>query len=242
MAQIYGKPIYAVTDVAVIPTSSQTDARHAIAQAKEQLREESGQDDLASEDSISDAETDGGAADISSVPVSPIRESFHARGQSVNSIAEDVIGKKVRFGRFAANWLSRKTLGLPGLGNVGQDTSEVLLGNLKSDNATPDPPGVSSSNTDAPAPALETNTAGFAVPQTSNISQSSSDPTVGLLPKLLRYTKLLFSSHNFFFAYDHDLTRLVGAQEASRTDHLPLHKAVDKLVRMGFEIWSSPFY
>ncbi|KAH8434234.1 SacI domain protein [Aspergillus melleus] len=229
VAQIHGKPIYAITDVAVIPTSSQIDARQAIAQAKEHLKEETGQDDISSDD-LSDAETDGGATDISSVPVSPIRESFHARGQSVNSIAEDVLGKKVRFGRYAANWLSRKTLGLPGLGTVGQDTSEILLGDMKGAGAKRDSPEVSSGNEEqTPTPTPETNVIDYAAPEAPGTSPSVPDPTVGLLPKLLRYTKLLFGSHNFFFAYDHDLTRHVGAQEASRTDHLPLHKAVDEL-------------
>ncbi|PLB48862.1 hypothetical protein P170DRAFT_383197 [Aspergillus steynii IBT 23096] len=229
VAQIHGKPIYAITDVAIIPTSSQSDAHHAIAQAKEHLKEETGQDDIASEDSMSDTETEGGATDISSVPASPVRESFHTRGQSVSSIAEDVIGKKVPFGRFAANWLSRKTLGLPGLGTVGQDTSDILLGDMKGVSTKQESSEASSNEQDKPAPAPETKIIDYAVPEAPNTSSSSSDPTVGLLPKLLRYTKLLFASHNFFFAYDHDLTRHAGAQEPSRTDHLPLHKAVDEL-------------
>lgn len=56
-----------------------------------------------------------------------------------------------------------------------------------------------------------------------------SDQATELLPKLLKYTKLLFASRNFFFAYDYDLTRSFDAQGV-RTEHLPLHKAVDPLV------------
>ena len=51
--------------------------------------------------------------EISSVPSSPVLETVHTRGLSVGSIGEDVIGKRLLFGRFAANWLSRKNLGLP---------------------------------------------------------------------------------------------------------------------------------
>ncbi|THC95968.1 hypothetical protein EYZ11_004565 [Aspergillus tanneri] len=227
VAQIQGKPIYSVTDVALIPTSSQVDARCAIVQAKEHLlQEEAGEDDTTSEESLSDAESEGGVTDISSIPSSPVRETFHIRSHSVNSIAEDVIGKKARFGRFAVNWLSRKTLGLPGLGTVSQD-AEVLVGNTTDSNK--ERPGISYSKEEsAVTSGPEANDTERSAPEAPG-EQSPSDPTVGLLPKLLRYTKLIFASHNFFFAYDHDLTRPFGVQESSRKDHLPLHKAVDEL-------------
>lgn len=63
----------------------------------------------------------------------------------------------------------------------------------------------------------------------SEPDRPKSDQAAELLPKLLRYTKLLFASHNFFFAYDYDLTRCLHVQEA-RKDQLPLYKAVDPLV------------
>lgn len=60
-----------------------------------------------------------------------------------------------------------------------------------------------------------------------------SDQTVELMPKLLRYTKLLFAGQNFFFAYDYDLSRQVTGQPLdleARRNHLPLHRMVDPLV------------
>ena len=212
VAQIQGKPVYSITNVAIIPTSSQEDASRAIFQAKEQiLQGEGGQDETASEESISDVETDSEDLDVSTMPSSPVRETSHIRGHSVSSIAEDVIGKRARFGRFAANWLSRTTLGLPGFGTVGQEPTDTSKG-----------VGTDVNKESAEATASEVDV---------SLRQSAGDPTVELLPKLLRYTKLLFTSNNFFFAYDYDLTRHIGGQSlALNNSHLPLHKVVDELV------------
>lgn len=224
MAQIQGKPIYSITNVAIIPLSSQADAGRAISQAKETLlQDEAGVGETASEGSISDDETDGGEPDINSEPSSPTQDDPSLRDRN-ESIAEEVIGKRVRFGRFAASWLSRKTLGLPGLSNVRQDTTERLLGSGKDLGTELQPPianlEMSPAASDAPG-------AGADSPLESG--KEVSDPTVELLPKLLRYTRLIYSSQNFFFAYDYDLTRSFGAQEA-RNDHIPMHKVVDELV------------
>jgi hypothetical protein len=224
VAQIQGKPIYSITNVAIIPLSSQADASRAISQAKESLLQgEAGPGEAASEGSISDNETDGEEPDINSVPASPTQEDSSSRDRR-GSIAEDVIGKRVRFGRFAASWLSRKTLGLPGLSNVGQDTTERLLGNEKDLGTERQPPIAklekSTAVSDAPG-------AGADSPLESG--KEPSDPTVELLPKLLRYTRLIYSSQNFFFAYEYDLSRSLGTQQA-RNDHLPMHKVVDELV------------
>ncbi|OOF95531.1 hypothetical protein ASPCADRAFT_170234 [Aspergillus carbonarius ITEM 5010] len=228
VAQIQGKPIYAVTNVAVIPTSSQADAIRAISQAKESLSHgETGQGETASDDSstISDTETEGGDTEISTAPASPEHEITHSRARSVGSIAEDVIGKKVRFGRVAANWLSRKTLGLPGLGSAGQTATETLAGDAKGTTAALDSKACDM-NDERTKPVSQSNDA---TPKTLG-EPFSPDPTIELLPKLLRYTKMIFSSQNFFFAYDYDLTRKFAAQEeSSLKNHLPLHKIVDEL-------------
>lgn len=225
MAQIQGKPIYSITNVAIIPLSSQADASRAISQAGTLLQGEAGVGETASEGSISDNETDGGEPDINSEPSSPTQEDSSPPDRR-GSIAEDVIGKRVRFGRFAASWLSRKTLGLPGLSNVGQDTTERLLGNEKDLGTEMQPPVAKLEKEKSPT-VSDAPGAGADSPLESG--KEPSDPTVELLPKLLRYTRLIYSSQNFFFAYDYDLTRTFGAQEA-RNDHIPMHKVVDELV------------
>ena len=172
------------------------------------------------EDDLPDNETDRAEteADFGSLPASPTRDTSHARGISVGSIAEDVIGKKVRFGRFAANWLSRKNLGLPRPGALEQDVPES-------------PVDVAPAPLDNTSDVKDENIK-EALPEeirTESEGPPKSAQAADLLPKLLRYTKLLFASHNFFFAYDYDITRSLHTQEA-RKGQLPLHKVVDPLV------------
>ncbi|KAJ5314585.1 pantothenate transporter [Penicillium atrosanguineum] len=219
VAQIQGYPVYSVTNVAIIPTSSQEDATRAITQARKEVSQ--GDPDLdpsSDEEDVPDNVTDGAATEIGSVPTSPTRETFHSRGVSVSSIAEDVIGKRLRFGRFAANWLSRKNLGLPRPGALEPEVLEPPFD---------DTPRMSTEGSEVGDSSTEA-----IVPQEFGSQSDSNQPGAGqaaeLLPKLLRYTKLLFASHNFFFAYDYDLTRSYHAQ-GPRSGHLPLHKTIDPL-------------
>jgi hypothetical protein len=140
-----------------------------------------------------------------------------------------VIAKKVRFGRFAANWLSRKNLGLPGPGGLEQDVSEPPF-----DEASSLSGNVNETKLEALDEALPEEAAAQ-----SEFNRSKTGQAAELLPKLLRYTKLLFASHNFFFAYDYDLTRSLHMQE-SRKDQLPLHKVVDPLVCVTWELVICP--
>jgi hypothetical protein len=224
--------------VAVIPTSSQEDASRAIVQAKESILqgEESDDNDTASEDAdVSEAETDGGdAEEISTATASAIRETPHPRNDSISSnITENMIGKKVRFGRFAANWLSRKAMGLPGLGtaelNTQEDTESVGIPMVEFKEE--DPVAARSAyaaNTEGPIASASDSSS----PKVSELKPPTETKPIELLPKLLRYTKLIFSSSNFFFSYDYDLTRPVSSQPSAASGHLPIHKVADELVRM----------
>lgn len=198
-----------------------------------------GASDLETEDddddgsSIADTDTDAGEDISSTVPDLDSHHtagpSAHARGRSITSIAEDVLGKNVRFGRFAASWLSRKTLGLPGFGTVDRDTAEMLLGkDSRSVNDAPE--GQSVVDKEAKPEEETTLDEKEQTPLPEAGVLQSSDHMMELLPKLLRYVKLLFaSSQNFFFSYDYDITRHIGAQEP-RNGHRPLHTVVDPLV------------
>lgn len=172
--------------------------------------------------------------EIGSAPTSPNRAAtFHTRGASVSSIAEDVIGKRVPFGRFAANWLSRKTLGLPRPGAMTQDAPEspfddaLGLANAGAGAGATAAGDEKEGGANSPAVAESPKESGDEGAKSPDDRRS--DQATELLPKLLKYTKLLFASRNFFFAYDYDLTRSFDAQGV-RTEHLPLHKAVDPLV------------
>jgi hypothetical protein len=178
----------------------------------------SDEDDLPDNDTDREEAEAEAEAEVGSVPASPTRDTSHVRGTSVGSIAEDVIGKKVRFGRFAANWLSRKNLGLPRPGALEQDVPESPV------DEAPSPLGEASDIKDQDGKGDFPEEIGTPSEDRPKSAQASD-----LLPKLLRYTKLLFASNNFFFAYDYDLTRSLHTQEA-RKDQLPLHKVVDPSV------------
>lgn len=231
-----------MTNVALIPISSQADAARAISQARESvLQGDSGPGETASEDDDDmpdSSDTDGSDTDVSSMPASPSRGTSRSRRSGVGSIAEDVIGKKVRFGRFAATWLSRKALGLSGLRAAGAQDTDVLPGNNEKDTTTSttltsarvDASGVKEEEEDAEASHLpEVHDCSLVLDERPEASTSPGE-TVELLPKLLRYTKLIFASQNFFFAYDYDLTRPVGSIPDSLNCHIPLYKVVDPLV------------
>ncbi|KAL2871853.1 SacI domain protein [Aspergillus lucknowensis] len=230
VAQIQGKPVYAIGNVAVIPTSSHADANHAITQAKESILqgEESDDSDTGSEDAdVSEAESDDGDADVNTAPASPVRGSPHSRTGSISSnVTETMMGKRPRFGRFAANWLSRKAMGLPGLGTVelNADTVGIPLVELKerdiiaarSEYAANDDKSITPENDGVS-------------PKDNEVEPPTMTKPMELLPKLLRYTKLIFSSRNFFFSYDYDLTRPVNTQPSAPNGNLPLHKVADEL-------------
>lgn len=182
----------------------------------------------------SEAGTEAGG-EVGSVPASPPRH-VTSPSPSGSGIAEDVIGKKIRFGRFAANWLSRKTLGLPGFGTVEQERGDIPLSDMKAVAGKEVMDDVDVDD-EVPAKGADEDQA-CGLPSTSTSGEDAKggakDQTVAeLMPKLLRYTKLLFAGQNFFFSYDYDLSRQVTDQTSPidpMKNHLPLHRMVDPLV------------
>ncbi|KAI9373118.1 SacI homology domain-containing protein [Aspergillus egyptiacus] len=235
VAQIHNKPVYAIANVAVIPTSSQADATRAITQATEGSGPgiENDESDTASEASeISDTDTEEGDVNVKTVPTSPVREAPHSRADSISSnITENMVRKRLRFGRFAANWLSRKAMGLPGLGtaelNMDTETVEIPLVTWNGAGDKIAARSASAANVEE-QPAEPENDDKSPAPKEEAQPPTTTKP-IELLPKLLRYTKLIFSSRNFFFSYDYDLTRPITAQASASNGHLPLHKVADEL-------------
>lgn len=226
VAQISGSPIYAITNVAVIPLSSQADASVAILQANSNLsdKKERPGDTALGDDSVSEAESDASDESIAASPAAdmlPTKDSTPSAG----GIAQDVIGNRGRYGKFPLNWLSRKRWGpagpvLPAQEAKSNPTEEEKI-TTETSQIAPDP-SISEVKTEAEATAAVDEAAVEAKGQ-------GSKQTVDLMPKLLRYTKLLFASRNFFFAYDYDLTRRFSSQDPRRAQ-LPLHSLVDSLV------------
>lgn len=230
VAQILGKPIYAITNVAIIPLSSQDDANRAIIQAQSTSKQGGEESDQNTTDDTSGSEA-GSEADSGDegIVTSPAVNLDGQQEPSNSSVAQDVIGNRGRNNRFALNWFSRKRWG----------GSESPLS--KSD---PTPSDVAKSREQSPEEAeplqqseeVRTEAEAALVVEKAaedvgSQSQLTSSKALELMPKLLRYTKLLYASSNFFFSYDYDLTRRYYVHD-TRTAQLPLHVLADRIVRL----------
>ncbi|KAJ5054059.1 uncharacterized protein L3040_000343 [Drepanopeziza brunnea f. sp. 'multigermtubi'] len=215
VAQVHGKAIYVITEVAITPLSSKTEAESSIANTHASLLT----DDPEHVDvSDTDGEEAGQAGNTNddvedeSLPAGTL--SAPAAHRRRTSVAEDVMARKGGYGRFAQKWFSKEGWTADQRRNLGMTESGP--------DAAQDKPvhtEVSAQESGLPAPSKE--------PSAS--SQCSVDVTAALLPKLLRTTAMLFgSSQSFFFSYDFDITRSFAARETSGTE-APLHTQVDPL-------------
>ena len=240
VAQIQGSPIYVITAVSFIPLSSQSDATIAIKQEQETLRQELEEGKADNDDSSGSSDDGGEHPNDSPTDEGHQRTTsgskLHADGSKSTdsaSIAQDVIERQGQYGRFAERWFSRK--GWKTEGRRAQGMSTEAQGEARTQ---------ISPKSEYTGPASVASIEGANVPPKedepihdqpeANKDQDKKEEdhiTDTLLPKLLRTTKMLLSSHSFFFSYDYDITRRNGTQVNKKGD-LPLHKSVDPLVSL----------
>ena len=247
VALIRGYPVYVITDVALIPLSSQSEAKKAIIQAQASLKK-SGQhgapspDGDTSDDDETHVEASQREHEDQASPVSsgsPTKEDSSAARPSdsgnTSRVAEDVIGKKGQYGRFAERWFSKKGWTTEKRRAQGMSVDGVEKPGISSGQGTlNDPP----SRPAAPATTLDgakssEQTSDTEVPNMAGQSDTSdisaANVTNTLLPKLLRTTRMLLGSRSFFFSYELDITRRLGTNDQKGSE-IPLHKSVDPLV------------
>ena len=188
VAQISGRHIHLVTGVVLLPLSSKADAIKAIEAAKAKLKRQAAHENEDTESEISgDEEATQTAPSPTEVDAAsdrgytaPAASTDEATSQA--SVAEDVIKKKGKFGRFVTGWFSKK----------GWSAERAAAQGVSTDKARENVSALSSSDT---------------APATQEPSKSLS-----LLPKLLRTAETLFCSQNMYYSYDWDLTRRIGTQ------------------------------
>ena len=248
VALVRGYPIYVITDVALIPLSSQTDAEKAIIQAQASLKK-SGQhgasspDGDTSDDDEAHVEAGQHEHEDQALPVSSGSSTkegssaAHPLGSaSTSSVAEDVIGKKGQYGRFAERWFSRKGWTAEKRRMQGMSVDGIEEPGMSSGQATAlnDPPSKSTSpgttldgakNIDQPSDPENPIIADKS--DTSDISPVNVTNT--LLPKLLRTTRMLLGSRSFYFSYELDITRRLGTND-QKGPEIQLYKSVNPLV------------
>jgi hypothetical protein len=244
VAQIRGKPIYKITDVALIPLASQADADKAIAATRDHLKRRNRAPGLEDDDTDSDSDDDAPSVTDSIVEEpapAPSEVKDAVTGQKSNaehktSVAEDVIQRKGVYGRFADKWFSRKgwsadnrrLQGLtseenPAGKNVPQNVDSVLSKEEEQPKSESKPDAIPTDDKDIKEPVSPE-----AIPKA--LSGEKDATTVALLPKILQTTKMYFSSGNFFFSYDYDISHGIGQQQPSSS--VPLFKQFDPLVSL----------
>jgi hypothetical protein len=198
VAQIFGKPIFVITDVAFTPLTSQTEANKAIAEAiaaQKGVSLDHGTDssDESDLEPTREPQTPGDPIDTSPTPDDhrPLQE----RSASGTSIVKDVISNRGQYGKVASQWFSRKAWA------QGKVASATGLERPSND------PTSDASQTLASSDERLEKEAGNMVATTS-----SQDAAVALIPKILKSTRLILTSRSFFFSYDTDLTHRMGTR------------------------------
>ncbi len=134
--------------------------------------------------------------------------------RSSSNVAEDVIGRKGQYGRFAEKWFSRK----------GWSTEKRRAQGMSTDD--PENPPSATFPREGPQSPRSRSEDTEGPEQRAESSKFNMNLANTLLPKLLRTTRMLLGSRSFFFSYDFDITRRLDTQEKKSSD-LPLHKSVD---------------
>ncbi|KAL8994809.1 MAG: hypothetical protein Q9169_005316 [Polycauliona sp. 2 TL-2023] len=235
VAQIRGSPVYVITSVALIPLCSQSDAEKAIVQTNREVQARTSQQEAeevsmdspssANEDSEGHVTDDGLRQPKALTPTGDVRPKSQ---KGKDSVAQDVIGRKGQYGRFAESWFSRKgwsTERRRAQGMSATDTGKSK-GVLEEQKGSVIDPEEKVENDGSGGKGLPN------VPAQGLIEPGASrtqDVISTLLPKLLRTTRMLFASRSFFFSYDYDITRKLGDQKMNASN-VPLYRCVDPLV------------
>lgn len=206
VAQVFGYPVYVVTDVAVTPCSSKTDAVKSIKKTAVQLRTK-GPHSLSEEGESSDEEVElpSGVGTVDEVDEEAIEDGDARPDSARSSVAEDVIRRRGSYGRFAQRWFSKSGWTLDQKRTMGMSNSPTLA------------PKVSTASTSPVAK----------VPLEEEKRQTQVST---LLPKLLRTVQVLFgSSRSFYFSYDIDITSNLSKSAAVPNSNTPLHAQADSI-------------
>ncbi|KAL2258417.1 hypothetical protein VTK26DRAFT_8280 [Humicola hyalothermophila] len=154
----------------------------------------------AGEDEGTAGGVNGGLSDDALDPVSDTEAPAEVGPRPGGSIAQEVIGQRGNYGRFAQRWFSRSGWAMGQKRMIGLGAAGV---------AAKDQAGLAT-NVDGPSDA------------------DGSEAAVSLLPKLLRTSQILFgSSRTFYFSYDYDITRSMVNPKIPETPLIPLHRHVD---------------
>jgi hypothetical protein len=244
VAEIRGKPIYSIHEVALIPLSSQSDAERAITRARDSQKRHSrtaaiGEDFESATENSEDEREDNISLTEPSAPSTPPPETFDSSAnpqKRKTSVAEDVIHKKGMYGRFADKWFSRKGWATDSRRTQGM-SSEEDLSKVRELQQNPTVAVDHDQEHEAHFANLESfgqqradEVAQVPPQEISNTAKEQADETkILMLPKVLTVSKMLFGSKSFYFAYDYDLSRSL-LNQSNNSSSSPLYRVFDPMV------------
>jgi hypothetical protein len=207
VAQIFGSPIYVVTEVAVTPCSSRTEAEESLRRTNRHLGKVNAPNSSSETGESSDDEVEPRTSIADEVEDAIIDDEDAKAPSPRSSVAEDVIQRRGSYGMFARSWFSR--------GGWTQVQKRSL--------------GMSNSPTLSPSPAKDATSSAVQEPPSKELPHAPGEVS-DLLPKLLQAVRVLFgSSRSFYFSYDFDITRNLERRAASPMTEAPLYSQVDEL-------------
>jgi hypothetical protein len=229
VAQIFGRPVYVITDVAILPLSSQNEASRAIATAIESL--------ATSETSTTDTDTDVSDTEANNSnprdhpePETPIdRKPPQKQTSNPTSIARDVIANRGQYGRFAAQWFSKQ--GWSG----GKSTSVPAASQRDDHGESASPPAEADAAVAANQPQTSEDLETQEQDHEKDAEQLMSGASITeAVPKILRRTRMLLTSGSYFFSYEFDLTRRLATMGGKAEP--PSRETLDPLVCSHYPI------
>ena len=228
IAEIKGALVYVVTDVALLPLATRAEASHAIEQATDNLKKQHNHSDNETSEEeeyhheVDQVDTRRHSQETDTLS-SPALDSPPASQvvKPSTSVAEDVLGRKGAYGRFAEKWFSKQGWSVERRRMQGMSAAHGVKNvHDESEGATKNPSSERVRDVDLSYRNDELS------PRIANQDHMA---TLNLLPKLLRSTRMLLTSRSFFFSYDHDITRRFGSAVVGNPD-LPLCMSVEPLV------------
>ena len=218
----------------LVPLSSQADAKKAIEhnyanRASARFSSESDTSDDDNEHAVHEQalNTEDDDPTIPHTPNISAEPTGQEAIQKSSSVVQDVISRKGQYGRFAEKWFSKKGWSVEKRRMQGMseaDTKEV--GNNSRKASVSEHPMASESSTES---STVDSRKRDQLQGTTELQPGHSNVADSLIPKMLRTTRMLLSSHSFYFSYDYDITRRLGTNHTTSSD-IPLHKTVDPLV------------
>lgn len=225
VAKIFGKPVYLVKDVTLLPLSSIGEATTCIRDF-ESVHQGSDESDASSSDEENGESPKRFTSDLGTTPGDDIKP-FNGKNRSSTSIAESVATRNVTFGNFASQWLTR------------QKSSNAERSDDQANDSISEPKPASSKDqiVEDIERAHRMKDAKDTGPATEP-QETKYVATTGLLPRILRTTKMLLTSGSYFYSHDFDLTHNLANLNLAKREQLEV-KELDKTVGTRSELESD---